>query len=127
MSAKRSTDSELVAIRAACHYAYLLRALAEVEQRIPEQSLLPKTKLSPQALCDLSQQALECKRLRGAFTIQEEKWIRVKLGKLSRGRLRGMTFRSEPLGMLLWALQVPRHTGDWHRLLRNSYNCITPD
>lgn len=127
MSPKRSADSELVAIRAACHYAYLIRGFAEAKHKQIDVLMPLRTKLSAQQLDELSKAAVASPRLRSHFTKTERRILKTKLGKLSPWRAWSASYRCEPLGMLLWALRVRKHVDTWHNLERNAIVCTTPE
>ena len=127
MPSTRARDSELVAIRAACHYAYLLRGFAEAKRQRIDVLLPLRTQLSPRELDELSKAALSCRRLKRHFSRKERTVIKTSLGRLSPWRAWSASYRCVPIGLLLWALNVPKHTAAWHNLEHNAIDCITPE
>lgn len=125
--ARQTTDSELVAIRAACHYAYLIRGFAEAKHQRIDVLMPLKTGLDRRQLDELSKASLESPRLCKHFTKTERKIIKAKLGKLSPWRAWSSSYRCEPLGMLLWSLNVPKCGETWQYLERNAIRCVTPE
>jgi hypothetical protein len=127
MPVTRVHDSELVAIRAACHYAYLLRGFAEAKRQRIDLHLPLRTHFSPSELDALSKAALSCRRLKRHFSRKERTVIKTSLGRLSPWRAWSSSYRCVPIGLLLWALNVPKHIAAWHSLERNAIGCITPE
>jgi hypothetical protein len=123
----RQTRSEVIAVRACCLYAQMLRGLAEGMKKDPTLRKTLRTELEAKELSELAKQSLGSARLRKAFTPREKTMIEAKLGRLGWTKAREATYRAEPLSVLLWALNVPKSTSNWARLSDNAYRCLSPE